>query len=93
MKKQQGVYTISATDVAKADACQFIGKSTLEELDNRIRVIPFDDPQLEMLKHLGLQFERKYLISKIQEGKSVGIIHSVGAAQGSLIPGAVVYQN
>ena len=93
MYKQQGVYTISASDVAKADACQYIAKSTLEELDNRISVIPFDDPQLDMLKHLGLQFERRYLLSKIQEGKSVGIIRIGGAAQGNLIPGADVYQN
>lgn len=92
MKKTSGVYTISATDLAKSNACPHITKSTLEELDQRLSVIPYDDPQLKMLQQLGLQFEKDYLLRMINEGKKVGIINAGGQSQGNTIQGAIFYQ-
>jgi len=93
MRRNNGTYTISATDLATANACPHITSSTLERLDGKFTIIPFDDPQLDMLKELGNLYERGYLESLIQQGKRVGVIHSSGQHQAGHPTGSIVYQS
>ena len=93
MRRNNGTYTISATDLASANACPHITSSTLERLDGKFTIIPFHDPQLEMLQQIGNSYERSYLEELIQEGKRVGIIHSSGQHQPGHPVGSIVYQS
>ena len=91
MKYINGVYTISATDLAKALACQHTTKLSLERLDDRIQIIEYDDPQSEMLQKMGLEYERKYLLEQINAGKNVATVSSTQTQEDLEIQGITVY--
>jgi uncharacterized protein len=91
MKYFNGVYTISATDLAKALACQHTTKLTLERLDDRIQIIKYDDPQSKMLQEMGLDYEKDYLLQQIREGKQVATVSSTQSQEDLQIQGITVY--